>query len=57
MASALVLGDIKYASIAVEHGARLQGVMLQIEAREDYAGIDLAAQAAIRKAQTTGQPE
>jgi cytoskeletal protein CcmA (bactofilin family) len=57
MASALVLGDIKYASIAVEHGARLQGVMLQIEAREDNAGIDLAAHAAIRKAQTTGQPE
>ena len=57
MASALVQGDIKYASMAVEHGARLLGLMLQVEAHEAAAGIDRDAQAVIRKAQTTGQPE
>jgi cytoskeletal protein CcmA (bactofilin family) len=57
MADALVQGDIKYASMAVEHGARLLGLMLQIDAHEAGAGLDRDAQAAIRKAQTTGQPE
>jgi cytoskeletal protein CcmA (bactofilin family) len=57
MASALVQGDIKYASMAVEHGARLLGLMLQVEAHEAGAGIDRDAQAVIRKAKTTGQPE
>lgn len=31
MASALVQGDIKYASMAVEHGARLLGLLLQVD--------------------------
>jgi cytoskeletal protein CcmA (bactofilin family) len=57
MASALVQGDIKYASMAVEHGARLMGLMLQVEAHETGLGIDRDAQAAIRKAKTTGHPE
>lgn len=57
MASALVQGDIKYASMAIEHGARLLGLMLQVEAHEGVVGIDRDAQAAIQKAKTTGQPE
>jgi cytoskeletal protein CcmA (bactofilin family) len=57
MASALVQGDIKYASMAIEHGARLLGLMLQVEAHEGVDGIDRDAQAAIHKAKTTGQPE
>lgn len=57
MASALVQGDIKYASVAVEHGARLLGLMLQVEAHEGVGGIERDAQAAIRKARTTGQAD
>ena len=57
MASALVQGDIKYASMAVEHGARLLGLMLQVEAHETGVGIDRDAKAVIRKAKTTGKPE
>jgi cytoskeletal protein CcmA (bactofilin family) len=57
MSSALVQGDTKYASMAVEHGARILGLMLQVEAHEGVAGIDRDAQAAIQKAKTTGQPE
>jgi cytoskeletal protein CcmA (bactofilin family) len=60
LASALVQGDIKYASMAVEHGARLLGLMLQVEAHEAHeagAGLDRDAQAVIRKARTTGQAE
>jgi cytoskeletal protein CcmA (bactofilin family) len=57
MASALVQGDIKYTSMAVEHGARLLGLMLQVEAHEESAGIDRDVRAAIRKAKSTGQPE
>jgi cytoskeletal protein CcmA (bactofilin family) len=57
MASALVQGDIKYASMAIEHGARLLGLMLQVEAHEGVDAIDRDAQAAIHKAKTTGQPE
>jgi cytoskeletal protein CcmA (bactofilin family) len=57
MASALVQGDIKYGSMAVEHGARLLGLMLQVETHEGVADSDRDAQAAIRKAQITGQPE
>ena len=30
MASSLVQGDVKYGSIAVEHGARLLGLLLQV---------------------------
>lgn len=36
MASALVQGDIKYGSIAVEHGARLQGLLLQVDASDAH---------------------
>jgi cytoskeletal protein CcmA (bactofilin family) len=57
MSSALVQGDTKYASMAVEHGARILGLMLQVAAHEGVAGIDRDAQAAIQKAKTTGQPE
>jgi cytoskeletal protein CcmA (bactofilin family) len=57
MASALVQGDIKYASMAVEHGARLLGLMLQIEGHEVSASMGRDAQAAIQKAKTAGQPE
>jgi cytoskeletal protein CcmA (bactofilin family) len=57
MASALVQGDIKYASMAVEHGARLLGLMLQIDGNEVPANLGLDAQAAIHKAKTAGQPD
>jgi hypothetical protein len=43
--------------MAVEHGARLLGLMLQVEAHEDSVGIDRDVRAAIRKAKSTGQPE
>lgn len=55
MASALVQGDIKYASMAVEHGARLLGLMLQVESVDAPNRSDRDAQAAIRKAKTAGQ--
>jgi cytoskeletal protein CcmA (bactofilin family) len=57
LASALVQGDIKYASMAVEHGARLLGLMLQIDGNEVPANLGLDAQAAIHKAKTAGQPD
>ena len=55
MASALVQGDIKYASMAVEHGARLLGLMLQVESVDVPNRSDRDAQAVIRKARTAGQ--
>ena len=55
MASALVQGDIKYASMAVEHGARLLGLMLQVESVDAPNRSDRDAQAVIRKAKTAGQ--
>ena len=57
MASALVQGDIKYASLAVEHGARLLGLMLQIEPVDVPTRSDRDAQAVIRKAKTAGQTD
>jgi cytoskeletal protein CcmA (bactofilin family) len=57
MASALVQGDIKYASMAVEHGARLLGLMLQVESVTAPNRSDRDAQAVIRKAKTAGQME
>jgi cytoskeletal protein CcmA (bactofilin family) len=57
MASALVQGDIKYASMAVEHGARLLGLMLQIDAVDAPNRSDRDAQAVIRKAKTVGQTD
>ena len=55
MASALVQGDIKYASMAVEHGARLLGLMLQVESVDAPNRSDRDVQAVIRKAKTAGQ--
>jgi len=45
-----VQGDIKYGSIAIEHGARVLGLLLQVEA-DGASGADQDAQAAIRRAQ------
>jgi hypothetical protein len=50
LASALVQGDIRYASLAVEHGAKLLGLMIQVDATDIPARSDLDAQEAIRKA-------
>ena len=54
MASALVQGDIKYASMAVEHGAKLLGLLLQVDAADTPTRSDRDAQDAIRKAQNAG---
>ena len=56
MASALVQGDVKYGSIAVEHGARLLGLLLQVDATQPQGHPDHAKDA-IRKAQSTGASE
>lgn len=53
-AGCFVQGDLKYASIAVEHGARVQGLLLQMDAADGLARSDLDAQEAIRKAQSAG---
>ena len=45
----LVQGDVSYGSIAVEHGAKLSGLILQNKAMEDSA---TGAQAAIQTAQS-----
>ncbi len=55
-ASALVQGDVKYGSIAVEHGARLLGLLLQVDGSQPQGQTD-HAQDAIRKAQATGATE
>lgn len=52
MSSAWVQGDIKYASMAVEHGARLLGLMIQVDASDLPTRSDRDAHAAIRKAQS-----
>jgi cytoskeletal protein CcmA (bactofilin family) len=52
MASALIQGDIRYASLAVEHGAKLLGLMIQVDASDLPALSNLGAQEAIRKAQS-----
>ena len=49
-----VQGDLKYASIAVEHGARVQGLLLQVDAAEGADRSDQDAQEAIRRAQAPG---
>lgn len=54
MASAMIQGDIKYASMAVEHGARLLGLLLQVDPTDAPVRSDQQAQEAIRKAQNTG---
>jgi cytoskeletal protein CcmA (bactofilin family) len=54
-AGCFVQGDLKYVSIAVEHGARVQGLLLQVDAAESLARTDRDAQEAIRKAQGLGE--
>jgi cytoskeletal protein CcmA (bactofilin family) len=53
LASALVQGDVKYGSIAVEHGARLLGLLLQVDAGTPQEQ-QKQAKDAIRKAKSTG---
>ena len=53
MASALVQGDIKYASMAVEHGARLLGLLLQVDASDVPSRSGQDPHEAIKKAQTS----
>ena len=45
----MVSGDVSYGSMAIEHGARLLGMMLQSEATAQASNV---AQAAIENAQT-----
>lgn len=52
MASALIQGDIHYVSMAVEHGAKLLGLMIQVDASDLPGRSDRDAEAAIRKAQS-----
>lgn len=54
LASSLIQGDIKYASMAVEHGAKLMGLMLQVDTADAPEPSDADAQQAIRKAQAPG---
>jgi cytoskeletal protein CcmA (bactofilin family) len=49
----LVQGDVSYGSIAVEHGAKLSGLILQNKTMEDSA---TGAQAAIQTAQSVKNP-
>jgi cytoskeletal protein CcmA (bactofilin family) len=56
LASALVQGDVKYGSIAVEHGARLLGLLLQVDANGPQEPQNQAKDA-IRKAQSAGVSE
>ena len=49
----LVQGDVSYGSIAVEHGAKLSGLILQNQTIEDSA---TGAQAAIQTAQSVKNP-
>lgn len=51
-AGCFVQGDLKYVSIAIEHGARVQGLLLQVDASDSLARPDRDAQEAIRKAQS-----
>ena len=52
----MVQGDVKYGSIAIEHGARVQGLLLQVDPE---AGVrnETDAQEAIRRAQSAGASE
>ena len=48
----LVQGDIKYGSIAIEHGSKVLGLLLQVGAAAPANLSDADAQNAIRKAQS-----
>lgn len=52
-AKCLVQGDIKYGSIAVEHGARVMGLLLQIDESGEEAPSQRDLQEALRRAQTS----
>jgi cytoskeletal protein CcmA (bactofilin family) len=54
MASALVQGDIKYESMAVEHGAKILGLLLQVDAKNASTHSEADAKDAIRKAKNEG---
>lgn len=54
--NSMVQGDIKYGSIAIEHGARVQGLLLQMDP-ESGGRTEADAQEAIRRAQSAGAPE
>ena len=56
-AGCFVQGDLKYASIAIEHGARVQGLLLQLDAADSTARPDKDAQEAIRRVQALGQSQ
>ncbi len=56
-AGCIVQGDLKYASIAVEHGARVQGLLLQVEPNDPSGRADRDAQEAIRKVQQLGSSD
>jgi cytoskeletal protein CcmA (bactofilin family) len=51
-ADCLVQGDIKYGSIAIEHGSKVLGLLLQVGAAAPTNMSDSDAQTAIRKAQS-----
>ena len=51
-ADCLVQGDIKYGSIAIEHGSKVLGLLLQVGASAPANMSDADAQNAIRKAQS-----
>lgn len=53
-AGCFVQGDLKYVSIAVEHGARIQGLLLQVDASDSLHRPDRDAEEAIRKVQAMG---
>ncbi len=52
MATAVVQGDVKYTSIAVEHGAKLLGLMIQVDGTDHPLQSDRVAKEAIRKAKS-----
>lgn len=52
----MVQGDIKYGSIAIEHGARVQGLLLQMDPETGVRN-EADAQEAIRRAQSAGTAE
>ena len=51
-ADCLVQGDIKYGSIAIEHGSKVLGLLLQVGVSAPANMSDADAQNAIRKAQS-----
>lgn len=52
LATAVVQGDVKYTSIAVEHGAKLLGLMIQVDVNDIPSQSSRGAKEAIRKAKS-----